>query len=208
MGGSSHPAARGQRDGGRVAARRSVDHFPPMSRRRAAPRTDDNRPPLARLRTFVLEPARARSARMMGRIRRELDDTRDPGPWIAAARTLAAEGVISADAVYYFVEILLECITLQSTSHDGEMLRLEHEMDQLKRAHGLRDDEEWYVNEGPPEWTSLNDAWNERDREIRVSTLRTLGHGDIADLLEHDPAEFRSREASGHFDVWGADDTE
>ena len=57
----------------------------------------------------------------------------------------------------------------------------------------------------PPRY---RDAWNERDREIRVSTLRTLGHGDIADLLEHDPGEFRSREASGHFDVWGPDEAE
>lgn len=179
-----------------------------MSRRRAAPKTDDKRPPLARLRTLVFEPARARSGRMMDRIRTELDDTREPGLWITAARTLAAEGVISADAVYYFVEILLECITLHSAAHDGEMLRLSHEMDQLKRAHGLRDHEEWYVDEGPPEWTSLNDAWNARDREIRVATLRTLGHGDIADLLEHDPGEFRSREASGHTDVWGPDDAE
>ena len=111
-----------------------------MSRRRAAPRTDDKRPPLGRLRTLVLEPARARSGRMMKRIRTELDDTREPGPWITAARTLAAEGVISADAVYYFVEILLECSTLHAAAHDGEMLRLEHEMDQVKRAHGLRDD--------------------------------------------------------------------
>lgn len=189
-----------------MAARRSSDQLPRMSRRRMAPRSDDKRPPLARIRSLVLEPGAERSRRILGRIRKELDETLEPGPWIAAARTLAAEGVITADAVYYFVEILLECITLHASGHDAEMLRLYAEIDKVKRAHGLRADEDWYIHEAPPEWQALNESWNERDREIRVRTLRGLGHEDIADVLERDPEEFGRREAGGHGDLWGADD--
>lgn len=144
---------------------------------------------------------------MMSCILKELEETPEPGPWIAAARGLAAEGLLADDAVHYFVERFLECITGHSAGHDAEMLRLYAEIDKVKRAHGLGDDEDWLVHEAPPEWQALNAAWDERDREIRVSTLRALGHEEIADMLEHDPDEFRRREASGYFDVWGEDET-
>lgn len=144
---------------------------------------------------------------MMGRILTELEASPEPGPWIAAARALAAEGVVSADAVFYFAEHFLECITFQAVNHDPEMLRIYAEIDEVKRAHGLRDDEDWYVDDGPAEWQALNKAWDERDHELRVSTLRALGHDDLADVLERDPEEFRGREASGYFDIWGADES-
>jgi len=174
-----------------------------MSRRRAEPSTDDTRPPVARLRSLVLEPERARSQRIMSRIRTELDETRAPGPWIAAARTLAAERVTTENAVYYFAEIFLECITLASVGRDPVMVRIETAMDELKLAHGLDEDEEWLVGEGPPEWDSLNDAWNARDDAIRVETLRAVGQHDLADALERDREGCEEREAEGHFDVWG-----
>lgn len=177
-----------------------------MSRRRAVPRSDDKRSPLARLRSLVAEPGEERARRMMGRILTELEKTPEPGPWIAAARALAAEGLVSADAVFYFAEIFLECVTFRAVDNDPEMLRIYAEIDEVKRAHGLRDDEDWLVHDGPAEWQVLNAAWDERDRELRVLTLRAFGHHDLADVLERDPKEFRSREASGYFDVWGADE--
>lgn len=177
-----------------------------MSRRRAAPRFDDKRPPLARLESLINEPSRARSGRIIGRIREELDRTPEPGPWIAAARALEATGAISSDAVYYFAEIFLECLTAHAAWHDAEMLRLYGEMNRVKRAHGLGDDDDWLVHEAPAEWQALNAAWERRDDEIRVATLRALGHNDIADILERDPEDFRLREASGHYDLWGTED--
>lgn len=140
---------------------------------------------------------------MMSGIRAELDRERSPGPWIAAARTLAAQGRISADGVLYFVEIFLECITAHAAAHDAEMLRIYAEIDRVKRAHGLRDDEDWLVHEGPPEWRALNAAWDRRDDEIRIATLRGLGHHDIADIMARDPEDFRLRASAGLVDVWG-----
>lgn len=142
----------------------------------------------------------------MSRIREELDRTPEPGPWIAAARALAAKEAISADAVYYFVETFLDCITARAYSNDPEILRLNGEIDRVRFEYGLSEDEDWLVNEGPPEWRALTAAWDRRDDEIRVATLRALGHDDIADVLERSPDEFRLREASGHVDLWGAED--
>jgi hypothetical protein len=67
------------------------------SRRRAVLRFDSKRTPLQRLESLIREPDRERAGRMMGRITEELDRTPRPGPWFAAARSLAAQGAISAD---------------------------------------------------------------------------------------------------------------
>jgi hypothetical protein len=52
----------------------------------------------------------------------------------------------------------------------------------------------------------LNDAWDRRSLEILNSNFRTLGHGDLADLREQDPAAFDGRVALGHSDIWGEDE--
>jgi hypothetical protein len=174
-----------------------------MARRRAAPRFDDKRPPLVRLESLVAEPAVARSRRILMRIRMELNGAPYPDPWISAARSLAERGQISADTVIYFVEIFLECVTRQASGCDPEMLRLYDEMHRVERAHGLGEDESWLTREAPAEWLELNEAWDRRNDAIRVATLRDLGHGDIADLLERQPAEFNDRGSAGHHDLWG-----
>ena len=102
---------------------------------------------------------------MLYRVRRELDDTAAPGPWIAAAHALAAKGIISEDGLRYFLEIFLECVTLRSTVSDPEMLRLSEEMRRVELAHGLGEDDYWLLDEAPAEWRALSDAWERRDDE-------------------------------------------
>jgi hypothetical protein len=180
--------------------------FPRMFRRREVPRSDDKRPPLARLRSLLMEPGAERAHRIMGRILGELEESVDPGPWIAAARALAAEGLITEDAVCYLAEMFLQCITFQASRTDAEMLRLYAAIDEVKRAHGLRADEDWFVTDAPVEWQVLNAAWDERDRELRVSSLRASGNDELADLIARDQEAFDLRVASGHFDIWGAEE--
>lgn len=149
------------------------------------------------------EPGVERSRRMLIRIRHELDESVDPGPWIAAARTLAATSVITENASLYLVTIFLECITFNAVVTDPEMLRIDAEMARVRRAHGLSEDEDWYVNEGPPEWQALNVDWERRDLEIRVATLRALGQEEVAGWLERAPEEFDERSRAGNREFWG-----
>lgn len=185
-----------------------LQQLPRMSRRPTILRLDSKRTPLARLESFIREPRRDRALQITGRICEELERTPEPGPWIAAARTLAARGDISTNAVYHLVEMFLDGITAHAASNDPEMLRLYGEMDRVKREHGMAEDDDWRVDEGPAEWQALNSAWDRRDDEIRVATLRRMGHDDIADVLEHDPEEFGRREESGRYDLWGAREEE
>lgn len=140
---------------------------------------------------------------MLERIRVELFRSRDPGPWIAAARTLAATAVITENASLYLIEIFLETITFHAAATDAELVRIEGEMERIKREHGLTEDEDWYVDEGPEEWQALAAAWDRRDDAIRVAMLRTLGHDEVAELLERDPVGFQERSSAGHQEFWG-----
>jgi len=181
-----------------------------MSRRRArrpVP-TTDKRSPEARLEALVREPNRERALRMMGRIREDLDAVPEPGPWIDAARTLSERLIISDDALYYFVEVFTECLVSVAMSSDADLARIVAEMNAIEHAHGLKEGQYWRTNEGPPEWRSLDKAWERRANEIVGSRIRELGHADIADLFTNNSAEFERRSAKGHADLWGDDEGE
>lgn len=140
---------------------------------------------------------------MMERIHDDLYHSREPSPWIAAARTLAAEGQISENASLYLVEIFLECITFDAMEHDPEMLRLEAEMARIRHEHGLTEDEDFLLSEGPADWLALTKEWDLRDAEIRIARLRALGHADVAELMESRSEEFETRASEGHEEFWG-----
>lgn len=151
------------------------------------------------------EPSAERSRRMMMRITTELERAAEPnpGPWIAAARSLHARSLITENAALYLVEMFLESITFWAMDNDPEMLRLHDEIDRVKREHGLAEDEDWYLHEGPEEWRLLTEEWDRRDYALRTAALRVLGHDDIADLLERDPDDFDHRTSLGHREFWG-----
>jgi hypothetical protein len=131
---------------------------------------------------------------MLSRIRDDLDARPDPGPWIAAARTISERLIISENAFYYFAELFTECLVFAASGSDPELLRLGSEMEEIERAHGLRDDEFWHLDDAP-------DA-------IVASHLRELGNADLADLLEHNRREFDRRTGQGRVDLWGEDDAD
>ena len=179
-----------------------------MSRRRARrPQpTTDRRPPEQRLDALVREANPDRAHRMLARIRQDLDATPEPGPWIAAARTLSERLLISEDSFYYLTSLFTDCLVLAASASDPELCRIRAEMDDIEHAHGLGEDEFWYIDEAPADWQQLNDAWNSRADVVVETALRELGHADLAALHEQDPAEFERRSARGRVDLWGEDD--
>jgi hypothetical protein len=173
--------------------------------RRPAP-TTDQRPPNVRLEALVREPNVERAQRTLERIRLDLDSAPDPGPWLAAARTLNERLIISDDTWYYFAEIFTECVLYSQSNRDPSLVQIHSDMVAIEHAHGLGEDEFSRVDEAPPEWRSLNDAWERRANEIVASALREHGHADLADAFERQPREFEKRGEKGRIDLWGEDE--
>lgn len=143
---------------------------------------------------------------MLARIRHDLDANVDPGPWIAAARTLSERLIISENSFYYFTELFTECVVFAASKSDPELCRIRDQMDEIEQSHGLRDDEFWHIDDAPDDWRDLNLAWDRRADEIVASSLRQLGHADLATLREQNPSEFERRGTQGRIDLWGEDE--
>ena len=139
---------------------------------------------------------------MLGRIRQDLDARPEPGEWIAAARTLSDRLIISFDTLYFFAELFTECLLFEASGADPELATIESEMETVERAHGLREDEYWHVDDAPEDWLVLNDAWERRAREIVAAALRSCGQSDLAEDHERRPKEFERRSEKGRLDLW------
>lgn len=157
---------------------------------------------------MIKEPNLDRAERMFGRILDDLDGSLAPGPWLSGARTLSERLVISDNAFYYLVEKLTECLVRNASENDPELQRIGDELDAVARAHGLKDHEYWRVDEGPDEWQALNAEWERRGDDIVATTLRELGHADVADALQTNRRAFNERAARGQSDIWGEEDAD
>lgn len=167
--------------------------------------TSDARSADERLESLVREPNLDRAHRMFARILTDLDASPDPAKWIAAARTLSERLILSEDTFYYFVVKFTECLVMQASANDPELVRLSSEMQAIERAGGLAEDDSYTLDEAPPEWLALNDAWDERADYLVVEYLRTHGHADVASLMADDFEEFDARSSAGQDQLWGED---
>lgn len=178
----------------------------PRSRRRRRPNpTTDRRSPDERLEALVREPNLDRAERTLDRILNDLDAAPAPAPWISAARTLSERLIISEDAFLYFAMLFTDCALLEESERDPELTRLADAMIVIERAHRLRDDETFVVEDAPEDWRALNESWERRADAIIAQTLRQASQSDIALLFEESRAEFDRRVEKGRTDLWGED---
>jgi hypothetical protein len=168
--------------------------------------TTDSRSPDERLESLVREPNLDRAERMIARIQDGLDDDPEPGPWIAAARTLSERLIISENAFYHLVGLFTECLIFAASGTDPELQRIRDEILAVQRAHGLRADESFYLDDAPEDWLAVNTKWDRRADAIIAARLRELGHADVATLLETDRDEFTRRAELGEAELWGDDE--
>lgn len=77
--------------------------------------------------------------------------------------------------------------------YDVEFAEVDHRAAELKREHGLSEDEFWMLGEGPPEWEALDQEHSAITSRLLVTALREFGLLEEAALLESKPAEFYLR---------------
>jgi hypothetical protein len=173
-------------------------------RRQPAP-TTDTRPPAERLEALVREQNGERRERILMRIRGDIVGPSEFVPWVRAARELADRLITSDDTFYYLAGLFLDSAFDGVVYVDEELVRLSQAIEDIERAHGLRDDESFVIEDAPEEWTALNRQWDARMDTIHVDMLRAAGQADVAELHQRDRDEFERRAESGYSDFWGED---
>lgn len=174
--------------------------FPFSSRSRtAAERQEDA---TALITTIITQPRRE-ALRMFVRIRQQLLDDPNAVPWLAAAHALHARGKISRDVLRYLTAIFVECITAKASESDPELCAIRLQMEAIEEAAGLNAEQSWTAREAPAAWRALDERWNVRSDEVNADYLRSQGHDELADEMEHGALAFSAAGVAGRVELWG-----
>jgi len=112
--------------------------------------------------------------------------TGDADPWIRAVQRLRESGAISAAVARFLIFQFVEMTPSVLMETDPELADISAQIDAIRRAHGLADDEDWYVDEGPPEWQALQQQWNERTDVLMSEIFQRHGEHELASM--NDPS--------------------
>jgi len=79
-------------------------------------------------------------------------------------------------------------------------------IDHIKQEHGLSEDEDWSVGEGPDEYVKLNKDFEIADEKRLIATFREFGLHDLADMLLTNRAEYDRLRERGRRSVHHAEE--
>lgn len=133
--------------------------------------------------------------KVLGEIRRLLGTGASIEPWASAVQLARDLEAIGPDESYYLLDIMTEYVVELEVDRDAVLLDLGEQIDAVERQHGLSEDEAFYTDDAPEEWSALTRQWDRRFRDLRVELLRRIGEPKIANdvVLRPDVNEARSR---------------
>jgi hypothetical protein len=100
--------------------------------------------------------------------------------WLRAVQLLRDTNAAEENACTFLLHHLSEMISVSEIDRNARLVELSARIDAIRHDHGLTEDEDWYVDQGPPEWQALNREWEaEFDRQWR-SILRRVGEEQLA----------------------------
>lgn len=130
----------------------------------------------------------------------------DPRPWLRAVQIARDTGVLSADAAHYLFDVFVEEASARQIDRDAELQEASRLMDASRAAHGLADDEDFYVDEGPEDWQAARRRWEARFDQIRAEWFRRIGEQELAAETLFRPDEFMEATERGRLEVLGEDE--
>lgn len=104
----------------------------------------------------------------------------EPEPWMREVQRARDAGLLSPGVAWFLLYKFVEVGMYPVTETDPELKRLGARIEEIERAHGLGEDESFFVGEGPPEWEEATQAWEvvfeQRFREL----LHRVGEDEMA----------------------------
>jgi hypothetical protein len=105
----------------------------------------------------------------------------------------------------YTFYVLLPVETYHGERIYHELMPISIKLNEIRKQHGLKEDEYWPIGQGPKEYIKLNKQWDAADHSKFIDRLREFGLDDLADLKLNDSNRFdqlreRGRRALFHRD--------
>ena len=131
---------------------------------------------------------------------------REVDPIMRMIQAMGDAGVFSRADRFFLLGSLSDAVVPSRASEDPRFHEVEQEMELVRCTHGLTEDDDWYLDEAPPEYRELNDEWCEiADREM-ARWFESLGEWEMARLLVRDRSAFEARWGEGRRELFGEDD--
>ena len=117
---------------------------------------------------------------------------------LAVYRAVHRDGCLPLEAGYYLVAWQADVIA--SERAEIELRDLDDQMEAVKQAHELAEDDFWTADDEPPEFRQLRERYQAAWDQIFVDTLVASGEKEIAEIFEQDHDELeRLLEAGRRF---------
>ena len=128
-------------------------------------------------------------AQLFDRVMDIIGRTGDAESWIRVVQRIRNAGEISGAAAYFMMFKFAEQLPTKAMETDPELRDISARIRAIERAHGLGDDESWYVDEGPPEWQDLQQQWSAKVDLMTSELFARVGEKELAsaDYAEVDP---------------------
>lgn len=128
---------------------------------------------------------------------------RDVDPIMRMMQAMGDAGLFSEAERFFLLGNLGDAVVPSRASEDPRFAEVEEEIEQVRREHGLSDDEDWYLHEAPQEYRELNEEWSAiADREM-ARWFESLEEWELARLIVRDRVEFESRWDEGRRELFG-----
>ena len=110
--------------------------------------------------------------------------TGDADPWIRVVQRLRDDGAISAAVARFLIFHFVDMTPSALMETDPQLADITARIDAIRREHGLADDEDWYVDEGPPEWQALQQQWNDRTDALMSEIFQRHGEHELVSITD------------------------
>lgn len=125
----------------------------------------------------------------------------DPEPWMREVQRARDEGVLDAGIAWFLIYKLVDQAMYVIAETDPELEELGRRVEEIERAHGLSEDESFFVGEGPPEWEEATRAWDAVHERRFAELFRRIGEEEMAE--QHADAGLDPRFAAGREAIFG-----
>jgi len=111
---------------------------------------------------------------------------------LRTTKAMRAAGVIDGPkALYLVASCIFHIAEDRRLKEQGPALkRISKAMDEVKKSHGLADDEEWLKGEGPDDWNKLSDEYDRVSDEISAATFDECGEPELGKMYRYDRDRF------------------
>jgi hypothetical protein len=125
----------------------------------------------------------------------------DADPWIREVQQARDAGLLGEEIAWFLIYKFVDEAMFLVVETDPELRALGARIDEIERAHGLDDDESFFVGQGPPEWEEATQAWTAVNQRQFAEFFRRFGEEEMA--IQHADAGEDPRYAAGREAIFG-----